>query len=1197
MPKRTNLLANLRVDIPDLENATHTYTSGTFDLHWNKFIQDNLPRIAEGFRVEVADQSTNPGEISVYNGIAFNRDGRILNNEDDPNATRSTILSPSTTTFYLEVEYITTESDVDSRAFWDPVYNNGTDPSGDLRLPGREFNQNVATRVTPDWNIVSPVSTSDFELNTNANSTKIPIAIISTDGGGLITGVSTAPARSTVLVDAAATDTSLSVVNSRLMPDAFQMTVGLGLGTSETVSVTANDRVNNILTIAGPGLANLHNKGERLVVADVTPAQFVLERTIMDPVLPTTNDDARPRFWQGNEERGYVYGQDPSANTGEGDVQISTLKEYIDFVAGQVRELKYGSARNADVGDIAPPDTFVLEPRYFERAGGVLGARTNTVSVGDGVSSWGDFNTTQSGSAQAAIQAAIDHLPSTGGTIYIKQGTYDITTTALNFNEPCTVIGDGRENTIIRATDAGGTVAANIAEDDIYMRDLAFQVNTGGVATATHAVTVTGTINRAGFRNMEIQGLSAGAFPLLDAVFENCDISAPSTGDVALEGPISGSTWINCRFTTNNTGAAGRCVELNTAGDRNRFFGCFFGSYSGNTAVVTLSGGIARTTFDSCYFSDTGTGPTAVEISGTTVSSVRIHNCDSVLGAGLGDFSDVTWVWITNSRVTIAADQIGADFSGATTGVHVTDCMFIQSATAAPTLGAGLNFTAATNVRVSGCRFQDTDSCITFTSLQDFNISDCRFETPTASRGRAGIRAIGTWTLSNGSITGFNMIDIDGAVITANIAGILLDTGVGSSTLNKVLIDNCVFDTIGHSGITIASAIRIDLNGGIPNHLTITNCLIDTVDANNTAAGIYVARSDKLTVSECSIKDVGNSNVGVWWGVRAVIGNNISISNNRFNQLGNAAAAPASLNNGAVVVGDSGGALGTTVVSINNNTILGLVNGNPFGGILIDEDARYTNISNNVMDISDSDCNPIFIDAQNTVRDATDLTINNNVLRGNFATGIRVLQGVNVALDEGRVCIVGNAIEGFEAQGIWVTGEDAGAGDTASYVISNNVLQSPENGIYGIRTQDLSRFVINGNSIYLTGTTGASYGIDCSEIGTGTSAIGVIGCNLIQVAANGATRGIDTEGISDVNVCGNYVNVSGVSAGTGYGLFLDSSMFAAGNYIVNSGGAGGDIFNNSPGNTFTNAREDADNAAEPPGVYDENLIGLNRRPN
>jgi len=115
MPKRVNVLPNQRIDVVDFKASTETFANESDKLRWESFIQDNLPRVSDGFRVEVSGLT-----LTVFNGLAFDRDGEIVVNETDDSAQRSVTLASTNATYYVEVEFVTSEGDVDSRAFWDP---------------------------------------------------------------------------------------------------------------------------------------------------------------------------------------------------------------------------------------------------------------------------------------------------------------------------------------------------------------------------------------------------------------------------------------------------------------------------------------------------------------------------------------------------------------------------------------------------------------------------------------------------------------------------------------------------------------------------------------------------------------------------------------------------------------------------------------------------------------------------------------------------------------------------------------------------------------------------------------------------------------------------------------------------------------------------------------------------------------------
>lgn len=482
MPKRPNNLPGLRVDITDYEQNGHVFTVDSFEHFAERALLSNYSRVLEGFRVEIADQTTNPGLFTIHSGVAYNRDGQIVDNENDLAAQRSvTLLADGT--YFVEIEFTTGASDTDARAFWDPLYDNGSDPSGDVRPLGREFDANVATRNTPDWTVITPVSTTAFTYVSTPDTNRIPVAVL-TVASGAITGGTTYSARSILEQDAAISATSIRAGNSRIFPDAFSATLG-----GAAITVTANDRENNVLTLAS-GLAAGHTRGERIVQTGSGIPVFLAERTT--GTIPSSGTaDARNRFFQGDEERGYALGQDPYTDTGKSDVEVKSLKDQIDFLAAEIRELKWGSSRATDIGNLAPPSSFPAVPKYFDKAGGLLGGRGHTVSVGDGVTCWGDFNTTQSGSAKAALEAAYAALPSTGGTIYVKgSATPYAFATSADFStagKHVVIKGDGRESTILEAT--GAVPALTSSDVNFILNGLSVTCDSG--ATTDYAVVCT----------------------------------------------------------------------------------------------------------------------------------------------------------------------------------------------------------------------------------------------------------------------------------------------------------------------------------------------------------------------------------------------------------------------------------------------------------------------------------------------------------------------------------------------------------------------------------------------------------------------------------------------------------------------------------------------------------------------------------
>src|SRR5690242_6549051 len=108
MPKEVNVLPNIRIDIPDYTAGTTEFSKNSFKSFVNNIIIASFAAVADGFRVEIANQTTNPGLFTIYNGFAVDRSGQVLNNETEFNANRSqTLLADGV--YYVEVELTSTE--------------------------------------------------------------------------------------------------------------------------------------------------------------------------------------------------------------------------------------------------------------------------------------------------------------------------------------------------------------------------------------------------------------------------------------------------------------------------------------------------------------------------------------------------------------------------------------------------------------------------------------------------------------------------------------------------------------------------------------------------------------------------------------------------------------------------------------------------------------------------------------------------------------------------------------------------------------------------------------------------------------------------------------------------------------------------------------------------------------------------------
>lgn len=487
MPEQLKVHSGERVDLVDYVHGSNTYTQETHKFLLEREWLDRRSRILDGFRIQIEDQIANPGMITVYNGNAVDRAGQIINNEITANDSRSITLLGASLNFYVEIEFIQNESDTDARYFWDPtIPNPPPEPSGS------EFSLNVATRLTPDWRIVSPVSTTSFQQTATPGSIRVPVGVFRTDGSNRITtgdnpGLTLVRAASVLETDVAALSTSIRVVDARVFPATvpFDVTIDFGAGTPENRTVSTIDRDNGILGLS-VALGSSHQAG---AIVRVTSGNAELVRENVDPnefnplASPPGHPDPAQRLWQANEVRGSALIQSKETFGARDDLNIRSLKDQVDYLSAQIRELKFGSPR-PEVVNTAPPVAFNARPRWFDRAGSITGARSNTVSIGNGTTTFGDFN----GTTSAVLTAAIAALPAGGGTIYVKSGTYNFASTVVN-SKPLIIIGESAGNTIFNNTNVVGPIIATSSA--ISFKNITLQF-TGGAAA--NVVDIAGSI-------------------------------------------------------------------------------------------------------------------------------------------------------------------------------------------------------------------------------------------------------------------------------------------------------------------------------------------------------------------------------------------------------------------------------------------------------------------------------------------------------------------------------------------------------------------------------------------------------------------------------------------------------------------------------------------------------------------------------
>ena len=283
MPKELNLLTNERIDLEDFQYGTSTFSVDSLRAHVSRLVSGGYRGgfVLEGFRVEIPNNLEN-NSVTIYNGIALDRSGRLITNEEGDlflNNSKYSLtakLLDSVPLTYIMVEFTLEPVTDDQRAFWDPTYENPPiKDSGNDDVPqpkGKEFTVTVPTRKAQSWTVIT--SATGFEDTTDPNKIRIPVAIIPIDVGGtdnidLTLGTDTEFAQTTLIeqpiIGTAATETLgyLRCADTRIFPNSGKVKlynpkvdptvfggVRLLLGvTDNELTIISNDRENNILYV------------------------------------------------------------------------------------------------------------------------------------------------------------------------------------------------------------------------------------------------------------------------------------------------------------------------------------------------------------------------------------------------------------------------------------------------------------------------------------------------------------------------------------------------------------------------------------------------------------------------------------------------------------------------------------------------------------------------------------------------------------------------------------------------------------------------------------------------------------------------------------------------------------------------------------------------------------------------------------
>lgn len=1141
MPKTLKIHPNERVDLDDFERAANTYTAEGDAFFVERMLLAKRARLVEGFRIEVSDQTTNPGEITIYNGHGYDSSGYPVHNEDQANDSRTVTLTGASQTFYVEIEFHSELADPDARAFWDPVYDNASpDPDG------REFDATVPTRSAPNWRVVTPVSTSGFEVVSTPTSRKIPLAVLKTNVSNAINnpGLVYVTAASVLEEDVALGASAIRALNSRLLPDTGgSIIVGAGGSTPQTVTVSTNDFATGVVTFA-PVLTNDHLAGAIVRVAGT--ARFLQENTEpVDVAVSTsaTQPDAQRRFFQGDEIRGSAIAASKEVVDGRGDLNIENFKDYVDFVAAHFHDLRFGTLRSGELlTDV--PTAFDEDQRYFASAGGVMGARSATFTIGDGVNSWGDFN----GDTEAPFIAAVAAMPTNGGVIFVKRGTYTFSN-VVTVTKNILFVGEGKRAVALEKGAAtylfdfnpGGTLKSGGLEN-MYL-------STNGAAATTLLLNVTGSPR---FKLNDLHALGC-------VVVDTASVTATNSSFVNFSG--SDPTF--------------SAVTLSSS----HFKGCSFASVTAEAVEVTSS--VTDTTFDTCSF----IGTTCLELNASIVSQLAIQNCtfDSSVRF-LNATGTVTALTVGHSRIsTASAATNGAYLSGTLTGVLIHNCKFSGSWASAGTVNAPKAFISVDSAGVTG-----------------FTVQNCTF---TGTNGTSYVTAVMVDNVSSTEhalrITGCTFQQCYGLFHTGSaepVPVIVSDCQQVGSVYNRVnygiysdapidlAVSNSAFNTLRDDN-TAVSAIHVDDASGFASTLTMTGCYIDGVrqTAGALASGVYW-RTD----SSQSIVNISNTTI------RAVLGAT-GAHGIYFNPAGTSQEARvANCHINTITATVSGVAVGIYGLLCTKSTFVSnrvhAITGVSASRCVWLTDATDVVIGTNVME------DQVYLEGTMTRVSVTDNTMDVNAA---LTTGC-----IRVYYSDGSdsINLVGNIIQApdFSGYGIEVAGTSSAAvlrslkvaennitlgsvggtgifyatGESRGMQIVNNIVREPTTAL-GTRAIYVSSSAANGhrnahiegNSAYFATKTGNKTGAAISvvnaqnmvlannsiDVGTGSftgvcisvdSSIGVILGNVCT-GTNSGTSSITVVNIaSDVMVAGNRCE-----AGAG-GISLGGTVYSIG---VNEG--------------------------------------------
>jgi hypothetical protein len=586
--------------------------------------------VLDGFRIAL---DLVAATVTVYNGIAVDRDGQEIGDSESYIKSKNIVLT-SDGTHYIMVEYRQDDTQTDARAFMDPTFDNGTDPSGDPRPQGREFTLQVPTRKHPTWQIVTnktgfPAQIAD-PYSAVTRSVLVPLATVEVFAGAII-GATQVSARTTILQEYTAL--GLPQEDWVLVNDARLFAIGpvatvtlvdeLGVVQGAGLPLATISQENNSLQITGIGALNPEIGWVIQSDSAATYLTYLLTGGATDQefTLPQVDQISEVAFQQG-----LSFLQDPDApvagttvfpNVTTTDVptartpqNIRDLGSFFWAMTSVVREMKFGASSTIAAqrwADGLRTGTLneVYNARIDESSTGVgqvptyqtllrdreVANKEYITTVGDGVISFGDWNGVQ-GLHDLFVWLLAQEVAATtfSGKILIKEGTYDWNTIAVPvdtitiFSRGITLEGTARDEVIMTnvptwvITNNGLGAPLNLAFKNMSITTKAWA---GGLDTG----------NR---QWLYVTGEPADGIEVVNCIvsgggFENATATQWAAIDLAGVGAGNRVDNVSVKGSTINLQEGGRGVYLHQFTERIKVIDCVF-NWFGLGAVITGAG-------------------------------------------------------------------------------------------------------------------------------------------------------------------------------------------------------------------------------------------------------------------------------------------------------------------------------------------------------------------------------------------------------------------------------------------------------------------------------------------------------------------------------------------------------------------------------------------------------------------------------